>query len=93
MLHQHPELVRTEKLQNFASIAATLARKNKWLGAEKPIGFGWKAQDLNEAGVTGNAAAADADRGKTYLTHIATSFAELLAEVAGTPLDLLADHD
>jgi creatinine amidohydrolase len=93
MLHLHPELVRTDRIRNFDSLAAALARKNKWLGAEKPIGFGWKAQDLNAAGVTGNAAAADAARGRTYLKHLATSLAELLAEVAATPLAMLADAD
>jgi creatinine amidohydrolase len=93
MLHLHPGLVRTDRLRNFDSMATTLAQKNKWLGAEKPIGFGWKAQDLNAAGVTGNAAGADAVRGEAYLAHIAKSFAELLDEVAATPLELLADVD
>jgi creatinine amidohydrolase len=93
MLHLHPELVRTDRTRNFDSLAAALAQKNKWLGAEKPIGFGWKAQDLNAAGVTGNAAAADAARGRTYLEHLAKSLAELLSEVAATPLAMLADAD
>lgn len=93
MLHLHPDLVRNEALRHFDSLAATLAKKNRWLGAEKPIGFGWKAQDLNAAGVTGNAAAADAARGRIYLEHIAKSFAELLAEVAATSLSMLADPD
>jgi creatinine amidohydrolase len=91
MLHLHPELVRVDRLRDFDSIAATLAQKNKWLGAEKPIGFGWKAQDLNPAGVAGNAARANAERGATYLAHIATSLAELLNEVAATPLGIIAD--
>jgi creatinine amidohydrolase len=93
MLHLHPELVRTDQLRDFESLAATLANKNRWLGAEKPIGFGWKAQDLNPAGVAGNAANADARRGQAYLEHIARSLAELLAEVAATSLAILDDAD
>jgi len=92
MLHLHPELVRVDQLDNFESLAATMAETNKWLGAEKPIGFGWKAQDLNPAGVTGNAAQADAESGAAYLAHIGKSFAELLAEVAATPLDTIANR-
>jgi creatinine amidohydrolase len=91
MLHLHPELVRTDRLRNFESVAQALAKKNKWLGAEKPIGFGWKAQDLNPAGVAGNAAQASAEQGATYLAHLGKSFAELLIEVAETPVGLIAD--
>jgi creatinine amidohydrolase len=90
MLHLHPELVRTEKLQDFAGLTARLAGENRWLGAEKPIGFGWKARDLHPSGVVGNAARADAARGAAYLEHIADGFATLLAEVAAAPLSLLA---
>jgi creatinine amidohydrolase len=91
LLHLHPGQVRTDELKDFDSIATTLAAKNKWLGVEKPIGFGWKAQDLNPAGVAGNAARADAGRGAVYLAHIAASLAELLAEIAATPLGIIAD--
>ncbi len=66
-----------------------MARDNQWLGADKPIGFGWKAQDLSPSGVSGNAAGADAERGSAYLTHIGKSLVELLEEVAATPLRVL----
>ena len=91
MLHLHPELVRVDRLKDFESVAQALAKKNKWLGAEKPIGFGWKAQDLNPAGVAGNAAQASAEQGATYLAHLGKSLAELLIEVAETPVGLIAD--
>jgi creatinine amidohydrolase len=91
LLHLHPALVRTDRLANFESLVGTLAGTNRWLGVEKPIGFGWKAQDLNPAGVAGNAARADAGRGKTYLDFVADSFCELLAEVAATPHGIIAD--
>jgi len=91
MLHLAPDLVRRERLDDFASLVADLAGRNDWLGAEKPFGFGWKAQDLNPAGVCGNAARADAARGAAYLDHLAASFAALLGEVAATPLGLIAE--
>lgn len=91
MLHLQPELVKVDRLEDFASLATTMAKTNRWLGPEKPIGFGWKAQDLNAAGVAGNAAQADAQRGADYLEHISRSFADLLAEVAATPLAVIAD--
>jgi creatinine amidohydrolase len=88
LLHLHPELVRMDRCRDFASAAASMAQKNKWLGFEKPIGLGWKAQDLNPEGVVGNAARADAERGAAYLAHIARSLAELVVDAAETPLSL-----
>jgi creatinine amidohydrolase len=91
MLHLAPNLVRRDALENFMGLSAELARENELLGAEKPIGFGWKAQDLHPAGVCGNAAAADAKRGSLYLEHLADRFAALLAEVAEIPLGVISN--
>lgn len=91
MLHLAPNLVRREALENFAGLSAELARENEVLGAEKPVGFAWKAQDLNPAGVCGNAAAADPRRGARYLEHLAERFAALLTEVAETPLGVISN--
>jgi creatinine amidohydrolase len=92
LLHLRPELVRRDALHDFDSLAQHLEDHNRWLGAEKPIGFGWKSQDLNPAGVTGRAARADADRGRAYLDYRGGALAELLAEVAATPLGIIADR-
>jgi creatinine amidohydrolase len=91
LLHLAPNLVRREALENFMGLSAELARKNEILGAEKPVGFAWKAQDLNPAGVCGNAAAADAGRGARYLEHIAERFTALLGEVAAAPLGVISN--
>jgi creatinine amidohydrolase len=91
MLHLAPDRVRRDALENFGGLSVELARENELLGAEKPIGFGWKAQDLNPAGVCGNAAAADAKRGARYLEHLAERFAALLGEVAATPLGVISN--
>jgi creatinine amidohydrolase len=91
LLHLHPELVRTEELRNFDSLVTHLEEANRWLGVEKPVGFGWKAQDLNPAGVAGNAARADAERGARYLEYLGKCLAELLSEIAATPANIIGD--
>ncbi|HEU4618595.1 MAG TPA: creatininase family protein [Gammaproteobacteria bacterium] len=89
MLHLHPELVRHERARDFGGLPARLADRNRLLGVEKPIGMGWLSRDLGREGVCGNAARADARRGKLYLEHLAGCLADLLAETAGTPLETL----
>lgn len=84
-----PELVRTQHQENFQSSALELARRNALLGAEKPVGFGWMAQDLNSHGVTGNAANADAAKGEQLLAHMASNLAHLCRELADAPPDML----
>ena len=92
MLCLHPELVRRDRLDDFDSLGQHLAGSTTWLGVEKPIGIGWKAQDLNAAGVVGRASRADADRGAAWLAHIAAAFATLLGEIADTPHGIIADR-
>lgn len=89
MLHLHPHLVRRDALRDFGGLPEVLADKHTMLGAEKPAGFGWMSQDLNESGVCGNAAAADAERGAAYLDFLADRFDDLLLEVAETPLGII----
>jgi len=66
-----------------------VAVRNKLLGAEKPVGIGWRAEDLNPAGACGNAAKADGRRGAQHLSYLADRLAALVAEVAATPLTIL----
>lgn len=89
MLHLHPDLVRREELRDFRGLPHDLAARNRWLGAEKPIGIGWLAEDLHAAGACGNALRADAGRGAAHLRHLADRLLELVAEVAATPLSVL----
>jgi creatinine amidohydrolase len=91
MLHLHPQLVRREQLQNFDSLARQWAAQGRQLGVEKPAGIGWMAQDLNEQGVCGNAAAADAARGAELLEHLARSLLQVVAQMADTSSDILRD--
>ena len=74
---------------DFKGLPHELAARNKLLGAEKPVGIGWRAEDLNPAGVCGNAARADGRRGAQHLTYLADRLAALVSEVAATPLTIL----
>jgi creatinine amidohydrolase len=89
MLHLRPDLVRRSELKNFTGLPQRLAAQNSLLGAEKPIGIGWLSQDLHPAGVCGNAARADPERGARHLSYLADRLATLLTEVAATPLSIL----
>jgi creatinine amidohydrolase len=89
MLHLKPDLVRTAALADFKGLPHELAARNKLLGAEKPVGIGWRAEDLNAAGACGNAAKADGRRGAQHLSYLADHLAALVAEVAATPLTIL----
>jgi len=89
LLHIQPDLVRTAALADFKGLPHELAARNQLLGAEKPIGFGWRAEDLNPAGACGNAARADGRRGAQHLSYLADRLAALVSEVAATPLTIL----
>ena len=52
-----------------------LAARHKLLGAEKPVGIGWRAEDLIVAGACGNAARADGRRGAQHLAYLADRLA------------------
>ena len=83
MLHLRPDLVRREALKDFAPPAA---KPDSLLGPEQPVGYAWMSQDLNPAGVVGNAARADATRGSQLLEHLGSRLARLLYEAAAMPL-------
>jgi creatinine amidohydrolase len=91
MLHLRPELVDRDAIEAFAGLPGEFAKRNDQLGVEKPIGFGWMSQDLHPSGACGNAAGADARRGKAYLGHVADTLVTLLAEVTATPLSVIAN--
>jgi creatinine amidohydrolase len=83
-----PDLVRTAALADFKGLPHELAARHRLLGAEKPVGIGWRAEDLNPAGACGNAARADGRRGAQHLSYLADRLASLVGEVAATPLTI-----
>lgn len=89
MLHLHPNLVAMHYAENFTSAAEALATKGGVLTPEGGVSFGWQAQDLHPAGVTGNAAAADAARGEIEVERAAQALVKLAQEVYDYPLSAM----
>ncbi len=89
MLHLRPDLVRRDAIEDFSGLPRELAERAGLLGVEKPVGFGWMSQDLHPSGACGNAAGADAEKGRAYLAHIADALVRLLAEVTATSLSTI----
>jgi creatinine amidohydrolase len=81
MLHFRHDLVDMGAARDFRSTQLDLIAEYRQLRAHGPVQFGWKAQDLNPAGVVGNAAAANADKGRAVVDHQARAFVELCADV------------
>ncbi len=89
MLHLRPDLVDMSKAENFRSLMADLAGDFEHLTGTSR--FAWQAQDLNPAGVVGNASDADAARGAQLIDHAVAHFVAVLAEVDRFPLSRLRE--
>ncbi|NKB60009.1 MAG: creatininase family protein [Alphaproteobacteria bacterium] len=89
MLHLRPNLVDMTKAETFASFGAEMAQSYSFLLPTAQPSFAWETQDLNRAGAVGNAAAADAVRGKKAVDAAANGFAALLEEVDRFDLESL----
>lgn len=81
MLAFRPETVRMDKAESFEPRTAAMARDLAYLGADRPAGFGWMAQDLHVSGAMGDAAAATRDKGEAAAVHGAAAFVALLRDV------------
>lgn len=89
MLHLRPDLVTMAKARDFRSLSQTMEGDFTLLTPEGRFGFGWMTQDLNPAGAVGNAAAADAERGRILADAAIERFHALVREVARFRLDWL----
>ena len=89
MLHLHPDLVQMDHAADFRPSSMALQAHGSILTPEGGVGFGWQAQDLHPAGVAGNAAAADAARGREEVERAARALVRLATEVAAYPLSAL----
>lgn len=86
MLALHPDLVRMDLAQDFAS-AQTGFAANRHLGLHgAPANAAWLAGDLNPHGAVGNAASATAAAGAEDIARMAAGFCALIAEVEAAPL-------
>lgn len=92
ILHLRPDLVRSDRIGAFASSAAGLDRAHCQLRVHGDSVLGWAAQDLNPAGVVGDASRADAGLGRRILDHAAGALATLIEELHRLPADWLKDR-
>lgn len=92
MLHLHPDLVDMTQAKDFVPLSAKLEKEGAMLTPEGAVGFGWQMQDLNSAGAAGNAAAADAEKGRELVERAARALVRLLGEVAQFPITTFTEH-
>jgi creatinine amidohydrolase len=86
MLHLHADLVDMNKAQNFRPLMKDLEGDFQYLGVTGSTKIAWQSQDLNPAGVVGNALDADAERGAQLIDQATAKFISILKEVDRYPL-------
>ena len=84
MLALHPDLVEMANAGTFRSVATSLASRHRRFGQDGRLGFAWRAEDLNPAGVVGRAGEATAALGEELLDH----FGQMLGELVSDALDI-----
>jgi creatinine amidohydrolase len=90
MMHLHPDRVRNEAIEDFASLGRDLEAGLRRLEPEGQASFAWLAEDLHPAGVTGDARLATPEMGERLVRHFANALAEVLLDAADFPLHRLA---
>jgi creatinine amidohydrolase len=91
MLAGRGDTVRMDKAAPAEPLTVAMAREFKWLGAYRPVGFGWMTQDLHPSGAVGDPTLATADKGNAALDHGARAFVQLLEEIDRFDLARLKD--
>jgi creatinine amidohydrolase len=91
MLALRPELVAMDEAADFVPLSKREANRFPILMGLGAAGYGWQAQDVDDSGAAGNAAAADAGRGQQVIDHVADRLVALLDEVSRYPLANLKD--
>lgn len=81
MLHFRSDLVDMTKAQDFASTFTRAEGEFELLRPHGPHGFSWIASDLNPHGVVGNAAIANAEKGRLTAAHQADGFVRLMRDI------------
>jgi creatinine amidohydrolase len=89
MLHLKPALVRSDRAEDFRPLSAAMVAEYKRLGSRGATAFAWAAQDLNPAGVCGDAVDADAERGRQVIDHMARALVAVVEDARRFPLSLL----
>lgn len=89
LLHYWPEVVRTDRLMDFASAAEDWDAESTHLRTHGRLRPGWLTRDLNPLGALGNAAAASAAKGRAIAEHQLAGFGALIVDVASFELSRL----
>ena len=89
MMHLCPEKVRTRHLRDNQSLGLAMDRTYPHLGPEAAASFAWMSQDLNPAGVVGNAGVATPALGAQLVEHFAAALAATLEETVQFDLQWL----
>ena len=89
MLHLRPDLVRRDKIRDFPSKARTLEKDFPSLAAQGRVAFAWQAQDLNPAGVVGDARVGTAEMGKKLVDQAADRLLRLVDDLARLPAEVV----
>ncbi len=82
MMAFHPEKVDMSEAKNFSSRQSEYEKRFRHLRAYGKHAFGWKMSDLNKTGVSGNAAAANDQKGEALIAHAVKGIVELLHDMA-----------
>jgi creatinine amidohydrolase len=90
MLHLHDDLVQMEKASDFVPTSVEIEKAGGLMTSEGAVRYGWEAQDLHPSGAAGNAAAADAARGRLLTERAADALIQLCREVSAWPLERVA---
>lgn len=91
MLHLHRDLIDMQHADDFVPVSVELEKAGGLLMPEGRIGYGWQTQDVQPSGACGNAAAADAERGREHIERSARNLLKLINEVLEFPLDRITD--
>lgn len=92
MLALNPAHVDMGQACHFASSAQVRAGRFAILGDGKSAKLAWQTQDYNPVGAVGNAAIANAAKGRAVVDAAGRALAQLLAEVDLLPPDTLVNH-
>ncbi len=81
MLHLHPQLVREAAASDFVPASVAMESEFDVLRGNGRMAFSWMTADLNTSGACGNAAAADAGKGRAAAEFIVDRFLRLLHDI------------
>ncbi len=92
MLHLCPELVRMDKAKNFKSSLENTVDGHPHLNMVSDATFAWSSEDLNIAGVCGDATQAKADLGRMVVERASRVLANMIEEAATFSLASLSSN-